>query len=33
MILDRITILPSICYGKPSTRGLRYTQFNLSYDN
>ncbi len=24
-LLDRITIIPSICHGKPTIRGLRYT--------
>lgn len=24
-LLDRITIIPDICHGKPTIRGLRYT--------
>jgi uncharacterized protein (DUF433 family) len=24
-LLNRITIIPTLCYGKPTIRGLRYT--------
>lgn len=29
LLLNRITIIPSLCHGKPTIRGLRYTVQSL----
>ena len=29
MLLSRITVLPQICHGKPTVRGLRYPVENI----